>query len=94
MPKAVADKAIKEARGNVFILESLLFLPSGSLGKSPYRIDIAKPKNLRIPSGNEEGANEGWVPGGYLGSGLPEAVIDKIEPAQYKGKYRLAFSKK
>jgi len=32
--------------------------------------------NLRIPSGNEAGANEMWVPGGYLPEGMPEAVID------------------
>ncbi len=32
--------------------------------------------NLRIPSGNEAGANDKWIPGGYLPTGIPEAVID------------------
>ena len=32
---------------------------------------------LSIPSGNEGGTDEKhWVPGGYLPSGIPEAVID------------------
>ena len=37
--------------------------------------------NLRIPSGNESGANEHWIPGGYLPTGVPEAVIDVPESA-------------
>lgn len=32
--------------------------------------------NLRMPSGNESGANASWIPGGYLPTGVPEAVID------------------
>jgi hypothetical protein len=32
--------------------------------------------NLRIPSGNEAGANEFWIPGGKLPDGNSEAVID------------------
>lgn len=38
---------------------------------SPDELD-----NLRIPSGNEAGANKNWIPGGYLPTGIPEAVID------------------
>ncbi|MEJ1089074.1 hypothetical protein WDU99_12195 [Microbacterium sp. Mu-80] len=37
--------------------------------------------NLRVPSGNEAGANENWIPGGYLPTGVPEAVIDVPESA-------------
>jgi len=33
-------------------------------------------KNIRIPSGNEAGANNQWVPGGYTNGGVPEAVMD------------------
>ncbi|MBF0312799.1 MAG: hypothetical protein HQK50_03565 [Oligoflexia bacterium] len=42
------------------------------------RIDVPRPKdhNLRIPSGNERGANESWRPGGKLPNGNSEAVID------------------
>lgn len=37
--------------------------------------------NLRMPSGNEAGANENWIPGGYLPTGIPEAIIDIPETA-------------
>ena len=37
-------------------------------------------KNPRIPDGNENGANNFWIPGGYTASkdamGIPEIVID------------------
>ena len=32
--------------------------------------------NMRIPSGNEAGANEYWLPGGLLREGMREVVID------------------
>jgi hypothetical protein len=31
---------------------------------------------LRLPSGNEGGANENWIPGGFTLSGTAEAVMD------------------
>lgn len=42
------------------------------------RSDVAERRdyNLRIPSGNEAGANSDWIPGGLLPDGLPEAVFD------------------
>lgn len=40
---------------------------------------------LRMPSGNEAGANDGWIPGGYLPTGVPEAVIDVPESATGHG---------
>ena len=36
----------------------------GTLGGSPVRLDIAEPQRLRMPNGNELGANEQWIPGG------------------------------
>lgn len=38
--------------------------------------DPSELTNLRMPSGNEAGANENWIPGGYLPTGVPEAVMD------------------
>lgn len=39
---------------------------------APHELD-----GLRMPSGNEGGTDaEKWIPGGYLPSGIPEAVID------------------
>lgn len=37
--------------------------------------------NIRMPSGNEGGANDQWIPGGFLPTGVPEAVIDIPETA-------------
>lgn len=38
--------------------------------------DPSELSGLRMPSGNESGANANWIPGGYLPTGVPEAVID------------------
>ena len=32
--------------------------------------------NLRMPRGDEGGANEAWIPGGYLPEGIPESVMN------------------
>jgi len=42
---------------------------------------------LRIPSGNEPGTNENWVPGGYTSKKVPEAVVDQIQPGEYTVRY-------
>lgn len=77
MPKSVADDLIIEAGGDVKKLEELLGLNLGDLGDAPVRIDIADPIGLRMPDGNELGANNFWVPGGYTSGGIPEATIDQ-----------------
>ena len=83
MPKAVADELIEEAGGDVRKLENLLGLDPGALGDSPVRVDIDNPSGLRLPSGNESGANSNWIPGGFTSGGLPEAVIDRVQPGDY-----------
>ncbi|WP_051869731.1 hypothetical protein [Kineothrix alysoides] len=83
MPKSVADEIIQEANGNVSKLEQLLSLEPGTLGNSPVRLDIPEPHNLRMPSGNELGANEQWIPGGSTGGGIPEATIDSPSPKEF-----------
>ena len=40
--------------------------------------DKMKELHLRVPSGNEGGANELWLPRGYTSGGVPEEVIDQI----------------
>lgn len=76
MPSYIADDLIARAGGNVAKLEELLGLPLGSLGNNPVRIDIENPTGLRLPSGNELGANSQWIPGGYTSGGLLETIID------------------
>ena len=63
-------------------------LPEGQLdGNTLTRVDFDAPAelDLRMPSGNEAGANDKWIPGGRLPDGAAEAVIDVagIPPARY-----------
>lgn len=79
MPKDEMDKLIKSAGGDKAKLESALGLPKGTLDNDELvRIDITDPKALkvRMPSGNEAGANDLWLPGGKLPTGNHEAVVD------------------
>jgi hypothetical protein len=73
-----ADELIRNASGNPRILEESLGLPNGFFDDEILRVDIPNPSefNLRIPSGNEAGANSQFLPGGLLPTGLAEAVID------------------
>ena len=77
MPKHVADDIVIKSGGDIKKIESLLGLNPGDLGDTPVRIDIYNPTGLRMPSGNEPGANEFWLPGGKTSGGIPEAVIDQ-----------------
>jgi hypothetical protein len=65
--------------GTLGDVETALGLPEGYLKDfEVIRVDIANPENynVRIPSGNEAGANDYWLPGGLLPGGMAEAVID------------------
>ncbi|MEI4771944.1 hypothetical protein WAX74_20290 [Psychrobacillus sp. FJAT-51614] len=47
-------------------------------------LKISEVENIRVPSGNETGAWQGfWEPGGYTQGGIPEAVIDQIKSSNY-----------
>ena len=83
MPKSQADDLIAQAGGNVNKLEDLLGLDRGTLGANPVRLDIENPSGLRMPSGNELGANEKWIPGGKTSGGTLEATVDQIQPGTY-----------
>lgn len=49
-------------------------------GEKLIRIDITglDEFHLRMATGNEAGANDEWIPGGYTSGGTSEAVIDQI----------------
>lgn len=83
MPTSVADNLIKSANGSVAELERLLSLEPGALGGMPIRVDINNPMGLRMPSGNELGANSQWIPMGFTKGGIPEATIDPVRPGEY-----------
>lgn len=85
MPKHEADliEAALE-RGDLHYVEEALGWEEGALSLSDdvlVRVDIPDPQelNLRIPSGNEAGASDYWIPGGRLPDGAPEAVIDAAD---------------
>jgi hypothetical protein len=86
MNKKEMNELIIKANGNLSYLETELGIPSGLWKNSRIiRIDIPSPRRLhiRLPSGNEAGTNELWIPGGKLPNGYSESVIDRIP----KGKY-------
>lgn len=83
MPKATALKLIAEANGNVAKLEQALGFAPGELGSNPVLIVVPAPKNLRMPNGNEAGANQFWRPGGFTSGGTSEAVIDPVPLGAY-----------
>jgi hypothetical protein len=79
MPGHEATELLAKTAGDKRALEQALGLPENFLDTNALvRVDIPDPKqlNLRIPSGNEAGANEFWIPGGKLPDGNSEAVID------------------
>ncbi|MBF0315822.1 MAG: pre-toxin TG domain-containing protein [Oligoflexia bacterium] len=85
LTKTDADKIIASAKGDKRALETALGHPVGYLDKNEVvRVDIPKPLdyNLRIPSGNEAGVNELWIPGGQLSDGYSEAIIDLGKASQ------------
>lgn len=79
LPSQEADELLAKAAGDKRVLEKALGLPKNFLEEdSIVRIDIPNPKELglRIPSGNEAGASDAWLPGGKLPNGNFEAIID------------------
>ena len=77
--RAEADRLVATTAGNARAMEEALGLPKGLLESNQLvRVDVPQPRdlNLRIPSGNEAGANPLWIPGGRLPNGSLEAVID------------------
>ena len=76
------DKMIDEANGDISTYEKELGFDEGHFadGGGMVRIDVKSPMDLnaRVPSGNEMGANDHFVPGGYTDGGAPECVTDNI----------------
>lgn len=87
MSKQDMDDLLDKVHGEITLIEVELGIPSGLWQNNGLiRIDIPKPKRLhvRIPSGNEIGANELWIPGGKLPNGYSESVVDPIPQGKYR----------
>ncbi|RMC37830.1 hypothetical protein C9E81_03605 [Paracoccus alkanivorans] len=79
MPKSEFEQMLSDAGGNLGVMEEKLGFDPGHLtgGKyQPVLIEAEDFNGIRIPSGNEGGANDFWLPGGYTSGGMPEAVMD------------------
>lgn len=81
-PTSEVDSIIDQARDNPARLGELLglgenfFQPPAQVVRADFSPDELANGNFRIPSGNEGGANEHWIPSGYLPEGIPEVVFD------------------
>ena len=82
MQKNYCDDIAKIANGDVSVYEQSLGFDIGHFedGGGLVRIDIENVDglNLRMPSGNEAGANSHWIPGGKTDGGVSEAITDLI----------------
>ena len=87
MMKSEMDSVLMRSHGDLSRIEHELGIPAGAWKhRVLVRVDVPKPKKLklRMPSGNEIGANVLWLPGGLLPTGYKEAVIDRIPKGRYK----------
>jgi len=82
MPTKYADKVIQNSNGNINYIEEKLGFPKGyfKYGGGLVRIDIEdlSDLDLRLPSGNETGANSLWITGGETSGGVPEAILNTV----------------
>ncbi|WP_176473020.1 hypothetical protein [Sphingomonas lenta] len=86
IPRSELDRVLKETGGDLAQVEAKLGLDPGTLSNGDTLIAFIKPgdlNNLRVPSGNEAGANTYWVPGGRTSGGVPEATVDVPAGTRY-----------
>ena len=79
MPAKEFDALMGRSGGDLRAVERELGLDPGYLGDSNTFVAFVERGDLdglRIPTGNEWGANQNWLPGGYTSGGVPEAVAD------------------
>ena len=77
--KDYLDDVVKEAKGNMRVIEQKLGLEFGFLNDNDVMIVLIKKEdfiNPRFPTGNEIGVNNLWIPGGLTSGGIPELVMD------------------
>lgn len=79
MPKSDFERVMKESKGDLRVVEQKLGLDKGYLSGSDTLIVYVEKKDitgLKVPSGNEGGANSHWLPGGYTSGGVAEATMN------------------
>ncbi len=79
---------IKLSNGDIRYIEKALGMDLGYLGENPVIVRFDSNLNIRMPQGNELGADpKYWMPGGYTSGGIMEAVIDPAKPGTYTYQY-------
>ena len=79
MSKTQFDLIKNKAGGDLRLIERYLGLERDSLQDDDLLIAFIPPQNMptiKIPSGNEVGANQYWLPGGVTSGGIREVVLD------------------
>nr|WP_282563711.1 hypothetical protein [Providencia stuartii] len=79
MPKSDFERVMRESKGDLRVVEQKLGLDKGYLSGSDTLIVHVEKKDitgLKVPSGNEGGANSHWLPGGYTSGGVAEATMN------------------
>ncbi len=79
---------IKSCSKDISKIEKMLGFDKGYLGDNPVIVEINNVSGLRMPMGNELGADpKYWLPGGYTIGGIKEAVIDPAPIGSYTYRY-------
>ncbi|WP_300679200.1 hypothetical protein [Nocardioides sp.] len=79
MPKGELESLMNSAGDDLGKVENALGLNPGTLKDSDTVLVYIAPEDLdglRVPDGNELGANEHWIPRGKTSGGMPEATIN------------------
>lgn len=83
IPKSEFDNLMIETGGDLAKIEKKLSLDEGSLTSKNAVIAWIKKKDfgeIKMPTGNEVGANSEWIPGGKTAGGLSEGILDLSNP--------------
>jgi RHS repeat-associated protein len=74
------------ARADLTTIKKRLGIPKKYWNEPLFRVDVPKSEmnNLRLPTGEEAGANAHFKPGGYTSGGALEAVIDPVDASAVK----------
>ncbi|MEF9956818.1 MAG: hemagglutinin repeat-containing protein [Acinetobacter sp.] len=79
IPKTVFDDLLKESNGNLAYIEKKLSLSDGYLSSNSTGAFLIKQQDgfkVKLPTGNEGGANVQWLPGGKTLNGTREGILD------------------
>jgi hypothetical protein len=87
LPKSELSKILNEAKGDMRLVETRLGLDRGTLSSGDTMIVLIERKNvpdLKVPNGNERGANDKWLPGGVTSGGVSEATLSLPKNLPFK----------